>query len=149
MNFVKSWCENIIIVVIISVIFEMILPEKSKKYAKIVSGVYLLYVIMSPLLSIDKNFDYKKMENLISENEVQVSSMETVGNAYITGLKNTIKKEIEENNYKVEKLDIKVSNDYSDIEKIDIKILGNYDSNKIKEIILKNIEIDENKIIFL
>ena len=38
MEAIKSWSENIIIVVIISIIIEMILPDgKSKKYVKVVS----------------------------------------------------------------------------------------------------------------
>ena len=43
MGAIKLWAENIIIVVIISIIIEMILPEgNSKKYVKVVSGLYLL-----------------------------------------------------------------------------------------------------------
>lgn len=38
MSSIKSWSENIIIVVIIAIIIEMILPEgNSKKYVKVVS----------------------------------------------------------------------------------------------------------------
>lgn len=38
MEAIKSWSENIIIVVIISIIIEMILPDgNSKKYVKVVS----------------------------------------------------------------------------------------------------------------
>ena len=37
---IKAWVENIIIVVIISIIIEMILPEgNNKKYVKVVSRV--------------------------------------------------------------------------------------------------------------
>lgn len=34
----------------------MILPDgKNKKYVNVVSGVYILYVILNPILSLDKN----------------------------------------------------------------------------------------------
>lgn len=40
MESIKNWTENIIIVVIISIIIEMILPDgNSKKYVKVVSRV--------------------------------------------------------------------------------------------------------------
>ena len=41
---VKTWVENIIIVVIISIIIEMILPEgNNKKYVKVISRT--LYIV--------------------------------------------------------------------------------------------------------
>ena len=52
MEWVSSWIQGIIIAVIISTIIEMILPEgNSKKYIKVVIGVYILFSIVSPVIS--------------------------------------------------------------------------------------------------
>ena len=41
--FISSWAQGIIVAVIIASIIEMILPEgSSKKYIKVVIGVYIL-----------------------------------------------------------------------------------------------------------
>ena len=52
MGWVSNWIQGIIIAVVISTIVEMILPEgNSKKYIKVVIGVYILFSIVSPVIS--------------------------------------------------------------------------------------------------
>ena len=52
MEWVSGWIQGIIIAVIISTIIEMILPEgNSKKYIKVVISVYILFSIVSPVIS--------------------------------------------------------------------------------------------------
>lgn len=49
---ISSWAEQIIIAVIIATILEMILPKgNSKKYIKTVIGIYILYTIISPIIT--------------------------------------------------------------------------------------------------
>ena len=49
---ISSWAEQIIITVIIATILEMILPKgNSKKYIKTVIGIYILYTIISPIIT--------------------------------------------------------------------------------------------------
>lgn len=51
-NDITKWASGIIIAVIIATIIEMILPEgSSKKYIKVVIGVYILFTIISPVVS--------------------------------------------------------------------------------------------------
>ena len=98
MGAIKLWAENIIIVVIISIIIEMILPEgNSKKYVKVVRGVYLLYVIINPILNIDLNLDVNEITNSIVGNETVLTSSTDVKNSYIAGLEITLKEQIEKN----------------------------------------------------
>ena len=62
-NFFRVWCENIIIGVVISIIIEMICPERNIKYIKIIIGFFILYLIIHPFISnIDeiKKMDFKK-----------------------------------------------------------------------------------------
>ena len=46
-NWITNWAEGIIVAVIIGTIIEMILPNgKSKKYIKVVIGIYILNMII-------------------------------------------------------------------------------------------------------
>ena len=57
----REWCEGIIIAIIISIIIEMLIPDnKSKKYVKVIIGIYIMFVSLNPLLKI-LNYDYDKM----------------------------------------------------------------------------------------
>ena len=51
-EFLSSWAGNITVSVIIATIIEMILPEgKNRKYIKTVIGVYILFIILSPIIT--------------------------------------------------------------------------------------------------
>ena len=52
MEFISSWVQGIIVAVVIGSIIEMILPEgNSKKYIKIVIGVYVIFNIVAPIIN--------------------------------------------------------------------------------------------------
>lgn len=52
-NNISTWAEQVIIAVIIATIIELILPNgNSKKYIKIVIGVYILYTITFPIIKL-------------------------------------------------------------------------------------------------
>ena len=52
MNWISNWIQGIIIAVIIGTIIEMLLPEGNcKKYVKVVIGVYILFSIISPVIT--------------------------------------------------------------------------------------------------
>ena len=55
----SSWAKGIVIAVVISTIIELILPNgSSKKYVRSVIGIYILFVIISPLTNkITKNVE--------------------------------------------------------------------------------------------
>ena len=47
MNYLKAWCENILVIVMITTIIEMLLPEgKMQKYVKVVISIYLIFSIL-------------------------------------------------------------------------------------------------------
>ena len=62
---IRQWCEGIIIAVIISIIIEMIIPEgKNKKYIKVIIGVYIMFVSLTPILELlDYDFNFNKNMN--------------------------------------------------------------------------------------
>ncbi len=50
---ISSWAQQIIIAVVIATILEMILPKgNSRKYIKTVIGIYILYTIISPVITL-------------------------------------------------------------------------------------------------
>lgn len=125
MDWVSSWIQGIIIAVIISTIIEMILPEgTSKKYIKVVIGVYILFTIVSPVISkitsqnfrvsdifdideyIEASSNSSTLQNQLSEqNESQIREV------YLSSIKNDIKEKIENKGYIVNSLDVEIEND--------------------------------------
>ena len=92
-SFISSWAQQIIFAVIIGVIIQMLLPEgKSKKYIKIVIGVYVLFSVISPVVgkNIDMDFGNYSLEietnTVLSENNTENS----INEIYKTNLKQDI-----------------------------------------------------------
>lgn len=128
----------------------MILPDgKNKKYAEVVTGLYLLYVILNPILNLDNSFAISNLESTIEgiSNESFVSQ-EQIARTYILGLENSLKAKIEDIGYKVEYIQFYVTQDYSSIAKIEVKMKygESFDEEKIKDIVLKEFEIGKENI---
>jgi len=97
-NFINSWAQSIIIAVIISTIIEMILPDGNiKKYVRSVIGTYMVFVIISPIISKVTGKEVKlEMYEYPETNEYAISSIDT--NAYIEDTYiNSIKQEVTNN----------------------------------------------------
>ncbi len=161
---IKQWCEGIIIAVIISVIIEMIIPEgKNKKYIKVIIGIYIMFVSLSPLLEFlhyDINFDEIANFDTI---ETSQNIDNDIKDIYISGIEENLKLEIEDLGYEVEFIKIYTDINYENIEKVELKISGkkgeikpivigenkeenNYDD--IVELINTNYLVDNQNIIF-
>ena len=97
MEFLNSWLQGIIIAVIITTIIEMILPKgNTKKYVKVVLGIYVVFNIMTPVVNkfFDSNFelssiinieDYmRKMESYeVSSKDINESNEDNIKQVYI------------------------------------------------------------------
>lgn len=124
MEFITSWVQGIIIAVIIGTILEMLLPNgNSKKYIKVVIGVYIVFNIVSPIISkftgsefkLDSVIDINKYEDKISSYEIDAKNLENTNNSnikevYILNLKKDIKAKIEEKGYIVNNIQIEIEN---------------------------------------
>lgn len=149
-NFFKTWCENIIVVVIICTIIEMILPDtKNKKYVQVLIGIYIIFTILHPILN-------KMEKNINFENEFKIDeSFEVSGNIYdgekdikeiyIMAIKNDIKTEIEKLGFYVKKIELEVDAKYEKIEKLLIYIEENNSLNS-KDIVINEINIVDKKV---
>lgn len=101
-NYISSWAEQVIIAVIIGTILEMILPKgNTQKYIKTLIGVYILYTIVSPVITFatGKSFkiDYSEYEKYFNAVEIENSvDAGTIEDTYKTEIRNQMKKDIEE-----------------------------------------------------
>lgn len=125
LKFMKSWCEGIIVAVLISIIIEMIVPEgNNKKYIKVVAGIFIMFVILNPILE-----NINMGMNIDIENVFQVESIDTsahfnnnMKDVYIMGIEDTIKNKISEKGYCVNNVSVMVDSNYENIEKIEIEL---------------------------
>ena len=143
-NFLSSWVKNLSLALIIVSILEMILPNnKTKKYVKMIMGLYILFSIISPFVeNSDKfNLDNFNLNYCIEETQKTSSTSEELDQTSMNNRFNQIYKEelekditqkIEEKGYEIESCNVIVNISQKDtrIEKITLKISGKVNENK-------------------
>lgn len=125
MEWMSGWIQGIIIAVIVSTIIEMILPEgTSKKYIKVVIGVYILFSIVSPVISkvtgnefrvsdildLEKYME-KSKESSSMQNQLENQNQNQIKDIYLSSIKSDIKQKIENKGYQVQSINLEVEND--------------------------------------
>lgn len=139
---IKQWCEEIIVAVILCIIIESLIPNvNNKKYIKVIIGIYIMYVTISPFLGLlNYDFDFEKILAVSNEYEEVVADMDNnIKDVYILGIEENIKKEINELGYEVEEVKVFVDINYENIEMIELKLVSNQNNNSIVEpIIIEN-----------
>ena len=137
-NFLSSWVKNLALALIIVSILEMILPNnKTKKYVKMVMGLYILFSIISPFIENSNKFNFNNIDlnsyveevhttSSTSEKIDQTSMDDRLSQIYKEELENNITQKVEEKGYIVEncKVVANISQNDSNIEKITLKIGG-------------------------
>lgn len=153
---INSWAQKIIIVIIICTIIEMILPEgKNKKYIKTVIGIYVVFTIISPIITnldndqIDLN-KYLKIDNNISiETSSVIDTNSYIEEVYKEKLKTDIKSKIEEMGYCANKIDLKIETEneekYGEILEINLKLSRQEKQKNTSNIQIEKIVIGEEK----
>ena len=157
-NFLSSWVKNLALALIIVSILEMILPNnKTKKYVKMVMGLYILFSIISPFIENSSKFNLNNLDltsylegiqetSSISEEVDQTSMDNRLNQIYKEELEKDITQKIEEKGYEVEscKVVAHISQNDSGIEKITLKISGKISQNENNQ---ENTTTIEDKII--
>ena len=134
MNWFRSWAEGIVIAVIIATLIEMLLPNNtSKKYIKIVIGIFVVYTIISPVInkitdidmnsSLDFNSVVETSSRGIDMDEINKKGTESIKNIYKRNLENDLKTKLEEKGFVAGEVNIQISDDESyNIEKIFVRV---------------------------
>ena len=142
-NFLSSWVKNLSFALIIVSVLEMILPNnKTKKYVKMIMGLYILFSIISPFIENNDKFDLNNVSlhfyteeieetSSMSENVDQSSMDDRLNQIYKEELEKDITKKIEEQGYEIEscKVIAHISENDSGIENISLKIKGKIDED--------------------
>lgn len=168
-SWMNSWAQGIIVAVIIATIVELILPNgNSKKYVKVVIGIYVLFTIISPAIEkfsnknidINEMLDTKEYEETIAKSDENISkkiesnNSRTIKDIYTSNLEADIKAKLKEKGYDVYSTYIKVKDDGNyTVEKISLQVMRQKDKSNeqvssknsitIKEV---NIQVGDNTI---
>ncbi len=144
----KEWCEGLIVVIIISIIIEMLIPEgNNKKYAKVIIGIYILYVIINPILDLlDDKINIDSIFN-VSIEETYVDMDTNIKDIYILGIEDSIKNELIERGLDIKDVKIQLDSNYETINHVDI-VLNQFseNTNNIYEYLKNNYFVDEQNI---
>lgn len=133
-NMLSEWIKNLSLALIVVSILEMIVPNnKTKKYVKMIMGLYILFSIISPFIENKIKIDFNNIgayiEDIdqVSSDEVKVdqTSMDTrLNQIYKEQLEKDIIEKLKGNGYEVENCTVKahISKDDNGIEKIVLKV---------------------------
>lgn len=108
-EFLSTWAKNIGLSIIVISILEMLLPNnKTKKYVRMVFGMYIIFNIISPFINnkdiLDvSSFDLEKYANYTSNQTSgeQTSMDNRIEEIYIEELEKDITKKVEDLGYQV------------------------------------------------
>ena len=146
-DWISTWAQSIIIAVIIATIIEMILPSgSSKKYIKVVTGIYILFTIISPvitkftgktlavsdILELDSYVNEIKQKE-VSQNLLAENNSASIKDIYTANLKSDIKNKLKQKGYNANNIVLTVGDD------------ENYTLNKI-EIDIEKIKEDKQEV---
>ena len=155
-DFLSYWAQGIIVAVIIATIIEMILPNgSSRKYVKVVVGIYILFTIISPIITkfssnnfnINDILDTKAYEEQMAKSDEDISKKieennnRTIKDIYQSNLESDIKAKLKDKGYEVLNTYIQIRDDENyTIEFISLSLDKNEteESNQVR-----NIEIEE------
>lgn len=136
-EFFSSWAKNLGLSIVIISILEMLLPNNNtKKYIRMVMGIYVIFTILSPIINNKEIFDVNNIDleqyslSQTSSTVDQTSMDKRIEELYIEELEKDITKKIEEKGYIVQKC------------KVDVKISDKEDETKINMI---KLNIEKNK----
>lgn len=114
-EFLSSWVKGLGLAIVVISILEMLLPNnKTKKYIRMVMGIYVLFTIISPFVSNKELFNINNI-NLedyttaqASTNLDQSSMNERIEELYIEELEKDIIKKLKEKGYEAINCKVKV-----------------------------------------
>ncbi|KAA0561016.1 stage III sporulation protein AF [Rossellomorea aquimaris] len=161
MSFLTDWITNIIIFVLLATVIDMLLPSSNmQKYAKIVTGLLLITIILTPLfklmstdfgtvmesIDINGNSQNNSVENLIEmkKKEIQASQRAYILEQMAVQMKQQVEKEMMDEHGKViEKVVVKaddLENVPDSITEVTVVVKDKQENTTIETV--QNVEID-------
>ena len=161
---ITSWASGIIVAVIIATLLEMIIPDnKNKKYIKTIIGIYVLFTIISPVISngltngeiniskYEKYFESSEETNTLVS-DLEISNNSNIFNIYKKQISEDIKLKLKNKGYKVNNVKIQIKEQekkYGEIENMILnvellkekQISDNTIDNGVNEININKIKI--------
>lgn len=116
LDFLVSWAEQLIIALIIIIMVEMIIPNSNyRKYIKVILGIFVMYVIFSPLISgklenfnFSETFSYQENETINITNQSQINYDKQIEETYKEKFKENLQEYLKEKGYEIDKLEISI-----------------------------------------
>ena len=132
-SIINSWAKGIIFAIIFATIIEIILPEgNNKKYIKTVIGIYILFVMIHPFISINKiniNSIMQETTSKVDEYKTEDLTLETnqyIEETYKSKIEEDIKEKLKNKGYNINSLKLnietKIQEFYGEVKSINIKI---------------------------
>lgn len=133
-NFMSAWVKNLSLALVVISILEMLLPNnKTKKYVKVIMGLYVLFSIIAPFIDNQDKINLSEFNSYIetsedvvqTDSQIDQSSMDKrLNEIYEQELQKDIERKIKSKGYEIEscKIDAHISQEDTGIEKITIKI---------------------------
>lgn len=167
MHFLTEWVTNIIIFVLLATVIDMLLPNTNlQKYTKIVTGLLLIAIILTPVLKlISKDFETalqsipifqdteeKNMENLIElkKKEIQASQRAYILETMAVQLKEGTEEELM-NQYGLEVANIDITLDETtklsfpdNLQRVIVQLKQSEEEANVVEVV-KPVEINTNQ----
>lgn len=157
-EFLSNWAQGVIVAVIIATLIEMVLPNgSSKKYVKVVIGMYILFTIVSPIIKkiggkdadLNTILNFEKYEQQIEKSDSSISkkfednNSRSIKDIYLSNLKADMSAKLKEKGYEIDTLNIKVKDDENyTIDNISLKIMkAEQKQEESNEIRINTVEI--------
>ena len=139
-EFLSSWAKSLGVTIVIVSILEMLLPNnKTKKYIRMVMGVYIVFNIISPFVKSKEIFnvndiDINAYKSTETSSEVDQTSMnDRIEKLYKQELEKDIKNKINEKGSEVDKCEVNVkiaeNEEQTQITKINLNIKKSEETN--------------------
>lgn len=163
-NFLSSWVKNLSLALIVVSILEMLLPNnKTKKYIKMVMGLYILFSIIAPFVNNSNALNFN-IEDVYADYSKEISSTTTTSTTgevnqtsmddrlnqlYKEQLESDITQKVEEKGYDIRKCKVEAHISESDtgIESITLEIDGKNENTENADNSEKSNNTIEDKII--
>lgn len=138
---ISSWAQGIVVSVIIATIIEMLVPNNGNgKYIKTVVGIFILFTIISPILSkfknkndiisdLDSNISNSDYETVLASNN-PINTDNTIMKMFEENLKVDIKSKVSQKGYTTENINLEILNnkEYT-LNKIELKVTGRVENS--------------------